>query len=434
MKIIHLTPGTGTFHCGSCLRDNALIKALRRAGHDALMVPLYLPLVTDDAPASPELPVMTGGINLFLTHKAPLLASMLRPFRRWLDAPRLLRAVADRASMTSPRQLGEMTVESFRGLHGRQADEWRRLMDWIRTNEKPDFLSLSNGLLNSLAPAAVQELDIPVICSLQGEDSFLDTLPEPWRTQAWDLFRANSSHVTLYTAASEWYAASMRERLQLAPERIAVVPNGLDFSAAIPQTAPPEPPVIGFLARQCMGKGLHMLVDAYILVAANHPTVRLSIAGTCTMADDPFIRQQQAKLEQAGLMSRVQWRRDLSPQEKADHFRSLTLLSVPAEYGEAFGLYVIESLACGVPVVEPDHAGLAEVVRATGGGLLYETGNVSSLAARLEELLRDEPLRQQLASTGRAAVQAHYTADAMAATFAAVATKALAQGLPPGSA
>jgi hypothetical protein len=41
MRILHLTPGTGNFHCGSCLRDHALIKALRVRGHDALMAPLY---------------------------------------------------------------------------------------------------------------------------------------------------------------------------------------------------------------------------------------------------------------------------------------------------------------------------------------------------------------------------------------------------------
>ncbi len=427
MKLIHLTPGTGTFHCGSCLRDNALIKAVRRAGHDALMVPLYLPLVTDDAPASPELPVMTGGVNLFLTHKVPWLAKMLRPFRRWLDAPRLLRALADRASMTSPQQLGELTVESFRGLHGRQAAEWRRLMNWILTNEKPDFLSLSNGLLNSLAPASVREMGIPVICSLQGEDSFIDTLPEPFRSQAWDLFRANSEHVTLYTAATDWYAEVMRERLGLKPEHIAVVPNGLDLSSSTPQKSPPDPPVVGYLARQCMGKGLHLLVDAFILLAPHHPEARLSIAGTCTMADESFIRQQQTKLEMAGLLPRVTWRRQLSAAEKIAHFQSLTVLSVPAEYGEAFGLYVIEALACGVPVVEPDDAGLAELVRATGGGILYEKGNVQSLADSLGKMLSDSGLRQRTAEAGRLSVESRYTADAMASAFMAAAERGLTQ-------
>ena len=60
MRILHLTPGTGSFHCGSCLRDNALVKALRARGHDAMMVPLYLPLVTDADDANPEQAVRVG--------------------------------------------------------------------------------------------------------------------------------------------------------------------------------------------------------------------------------------------------------------------------------------------------------------------------------------------------------------------------------------
>ena len=47
MRIIQITPGTGNFHCGHCLRDVALVKELRRRGHDAVCVPLYLPLLTE---------------------------------------------------------------------------------------------------------------------------------------------------------------------------------------------------------------------------------------------------------------------------------------------------------------------------------------------------------------------------------------------------
>ncbi|MCK5114935.1 MAG: hypothetical protein KAR11_09265 [Phycisphaerae bacterium] len=44
MKIIQLTPGSGdNFYCENCLRDNFIVKALRQLGHDAVLVPLYLP-------------------------------------------------------------------------------------------------------------------------------------------------------------------------------------------------------------------------------------------------------------------------------------------------------------------------------------------------------------------------------------------------------
>ena len=420
MRIVHLTPGTGNFHCGSCLRDNHLVKALRRAGLDVTMVPLYLPLVTDDGPASPELPVFAGGINLFLKQKLPWFRHAPRWLQRWLDSPRCLLAAARRASMTSARQLGEMTEESFRGVTGRQGEEWQRLMDWIRAEGKPDILSLSNGLLNGLAVAARRDLGVPVVCSLQGEDSFLDTLPEPWRTRSWDLFRANSDAVARYVATSEYYAAAMRRRLALPAERVACVRNGMDLSGFVPQERVPQPPVVGYLARQCQGKGLPLLVDAFILLAARVPEVRLSVAGTTTAADEPLIAEQQRKLAAAGLTDRTTWRRNLEFAEKVEHLRGLTVLSVPAGYGEAFGLYVVEALACRVPVVEPDDAGLGELVRATGGGLLCAKDDPAALAEALERVVTDAALRESLAASGHEAVRRDYTAERMAAEFADV--------------
>ena len=143
MKIVHLTPGTGNFHCGSCLRDNHLVKALRNQGHDVTMVPLYLPLVTDDAPASDGAPVQVGGINLYLRQKLPFLRLLPRKMLGFLDSSRVLRAAADRASMTSARELGEMTLETLRGQNGKQAEDWQRLVEWIGTSGKPDLISLS---------------------------------------------------------------------------------------------------------------------------------------------------------------------------------------------------------------------------------------------------------------------------------------------------
>lgn len=396
------------------------MKALRALGHDVTMVPLYLPLVTDGEAASPELPVFAAGINLFLKQKLPFFRKAPRWLHRWLDSPRMLRFAAKRADMTSARQLGEMTVESFRGVAGRQAEDWQRLIDWIGSTGKPDILSLSNGLLNGLAVAAQRDLGVPVVCSLQGEDAFLDTLPEPYHTESWDLFRQNSGAVARYVAASEYFTATMRTRLGLTAQHAVCVRNGLDLTDYQRQSRAPEIPVIGFLARQIAGKGLHTLVDAFLLLAPRLPRVRLSIAGTATNADAKFIKQQQRKLRDAGLWERVTWRQNLDVADKIAHFQSLTVLSVPAAYGEAFGLYVVESLACGVPVVEPDHAGLGELVRATGGGLLCAPDDPASLAENLERLLTDDGLRQSLADAGHAAAHRDYTSARMARDFAAV--------------
>ncbi len=420
MRIIHLTPGTGNFHCGSCHRDNWLMKAMRARGHDVTMVPLYLPLVTDGDSASPDLPVFAGGINLYLKQKLPFFRKAPRWMHRVLDSPRVLRLAANLVGMTSPRQLGDMTVESFKGVTGRQAADWQMLIDWIGTTGKPDVLSLSNGLLNGLAVAARRDLGVPVVCSLQGEDAFIDTLPEPWRGESWRLFRENSAAVSRYVTASEYYGDTMRRRLELGEGHLVCVRNGVDLTGYERQERAPEVPVIGYLARQCFGKGLHTLVDAFLMVARKFPRVRLSIAGTATSADNKYIAQQQRKLKDAGLWERVTWRRNLTPEEKITHLRSLTVLSVPATYGEAFGLYVVEALACGVPVVEPDSAGLGELVRALGGGLLCIPDDPASLAERLGEMLAEPAMRDSLADEGHESVLREFSADRMARDFEAV--------------
>ncbi|HWB06349.1 MAG TPA: glycosyltransferase family 4 protein [Verrucomicrobiales bacterium] len=424
MRIIHLTPGTGNFHCGSCHRDNYLMKAMRRRGHDVTMVPLYLPLVTDGEAPNPDLPVFAGGINLFLKQKLRFFRKSPRWLQRMLDSPMVLRLAAKFMGMTSARQLGEMTVESFKGVSGKQAEDWQTLIDWIGKTGKPEVLSLSNGLLNGLAVAAQRELGVPVVCSLQGEDTFLDTLPEPWREQSWQFFRENSAAVTRYVATSEYYAATMRRRLGVAEEQLVCVRNGLDLTGYERQAKTPEIPVIGYLARQCTGKGLHTLVDAFILLAPKLPQVRLAIAGTATSVDNQYVTQQQRKLKDAGLWSRVTWKRNLSIEEKLAHLQSLTVLSVPATYGEAFGLYVVEALACGVPVVEPDHAGLGELLRAVGGGLLCIPDDAASLAERLSEIITDPALRESLAEEGHTEVLREFSAERMARDFERVCEEA----------
>src|SRR5437763_268183 len=96
MRIVQLTAGTGSFYCGTCLRDNALVAELRRQGHDALLVPLYLPLALDEPPATPATPLFYGGVNVYLQQQSSLFRKTPRWVDRLLDAPGVLRAAAKR--------------------------------------------------------------------------------------------------------------------------------------------------------------------------------------------------------------------------------------------------------------------------------------------------------------------------------------------------
>jgi glycosyltransferase involved in cell wall biosynthesis len=432
VKIIQITPGTGNFHCGSCLRDHGLVQALRDAGHDVTMVPLYLPLVLDDQPED-DVPIFYGGINVYLQQKATL----FRRTPRWLDAlldrPQLLRLASRRAGMTSAADLGELSLSTLQGRDGRQAKELSRLLDWLADAEQPDLVCISNGLLSGLGEAIADRLRVPVICTLQGEDSFLDTLPEPYRTRCWQVMSEAVAACAGVIAISRYYGDLMAARLSLPDGHVRVVHNGIDTHDAVVRTALPTPPVIGYLTRLIDGKGLGALVDAFIALAASErvPGVRLHLAGGCTPADEPYVGQQRAKLAAAGLTDRTRWLPNVSRADKLQFLSELTVLSVPAMYGEAFGLYVLEALAAGVPVVQPDHAAFPELIAATGGGVLYDPAQPEALVDALAELLTDADRNIALGNAGRAAVSERFTTTAMAANIAAVYEQLAA---PPGEA
>lgn len=376
MRLVQLTPGTGNFHCGSCLRDHAFLKALRQQGHEVVLVPMYLPLVTEGGEEN-DIPIFFGGINVYLQTKFALFRKTPRWLDKVFDGKGMLMKAAGQMGMTKPKQLGEITIASLKGAAGPQRKEVDRLVDWLNETQEPDVIILSNSLLMGLAPRIKEKLGCPIACVLQGEDTFLDDLPDPYRSQAWDLQREASKSVDLSIAVSQYHASIMAPKLECP---VDVVHNGMDLDGYERRDAEPDPPVIGYLARMCYVKGLADLVDSFIEL--EHPTARLNVVGTCMPTDEPFMAEQQAKLERAGLADRAAFHPNVTREEKIQHLRSMTLLSVPAMYGESFGLYLLEANACGVPVVQPHHAAFPEVVGATGGGIVFEPG-------KLTEALRD---------------------------------------------
>src|SRR5262249_36483292 len=143
-----------------------------------------------------------------------------------------------------------------------------------------------------------------------------------------------------------------------------------------------EPPVLGYFARMCREKGLPLLVEAFIRIRqrGRAPRVRLHIGGSCGPSDEPVVAQLRRQLGEAGLMQDVVFRPNLERSEKVRFLRELTVFSVPAGYGEAFGLYLIEAMAAGVPVVQPRDAAFTELVEATGGGMLCAAEDPGALA------------------------------------------------------
>lgn len=431
MNIVQLTPGAGAMFCGNCLRDNAFVKTVRAMGHQVLMVPLYLPLTLDEPDQTGNTPIFFSGISVYLRQKSGL----FRYAPSWIDdvfaSPRLLRWAAGCAAKTRAADLGDLTLSMLQGELGNQARDLELLLNWLKAQPRPDVVCLSNALLIGMVRTLKQELGAPVVCTLQGEDSFLDGLPEPHRSACWGMLSLRAREVDLFIAPSHYFANRMRDRLGLSGERVRVVYNGINLegyettsetrnSNAVvtgqsPHTAASSaPPILGFFARMCREKGLDTLVDAFIQVRRQGriPNLKLHIGGSCGPADQPLVDSLCEKLRAAGLDGDTGFFPNLERTAKIAFLRSLSIFSVPAGYGEAFGLYIIEALAAGVPVVQPNTAAFPELVEVTRGGMICE-GTVTGLAAAIEELLLDPVRARALGDAGRRSVFERFSAEAM---------------------
>lgn len=423
MRFMLLTPGTGHFYCGSCLRDNDLAKGLRRLGHEVSVVPLYLPLVLEEIDA--DRPVHMGGINMFLQQRSRLAGKLPRFLTNLLDRPGLLRWASRQASLTEARGLGAMTVSMLEGENGRQNTEVEKLVAWTLAEQRPDVVVISNLLLTGVVRRLKTALGRPIVATAQGEAPFLDALPEPFAEQSWRELAARAQELDALVPVSHDYGELVRARLGIDAERVHVVHNGLDLSDLDAQPTPiagRHPKTIGFLARMCRDKGLPTLVDAFVLLAKRDriEDLRLRVCGVKLNEDGPLVSELADRLRANGLADAVEFLPNVDRQEKLAFLRTLSVLSVPATYGESFGLYLLEAMACGVPVVQPRHAAFPEILAATGGGILCEPDDAASLADALEDLLLDEPRSQQLADTGRRAVLDHFHSERMAREFAAI--------------
>ncbi|MEY2879077.1 MAG: hypothetical protein RLZZ15_1457, partial [Verrucomicrobiota bacterium] len=351
----------------------------------------------------------------------------------------LLKWAARRSHMTSARTHGEMMLEMLNVDAGPLRKELDKLLEWLAVIAKPDLICLSNALLAGFAAELKRRLRAPVATFFQGEDTFLDGLPEPFRTQAWAALKQRLTDSDLLISPSRYYADHMAPRLGLAPDAIAVVPNGILLEGyggtpsgmGVPPMSSPDSdhgrdaratssqPAIGYLARMCREKGLDQLVDAFIVLARDlgDTTTRLKIAGAATAGDETLIVEMKSRLAAAGLTARVAWTPNLTREQKISFLRGLTLFSVPTAYGEAFGLYVIEAMACGVPVVQPDSAAFPELIAATGGGVCVSPRDPSALARAWRDLLADAPRRDALGRAGRLGVEKKFSAPTMSAEF-----------------
>src|SRR4051812_9349617 len=202
MRIVYITAGAAGMYCGSCMHDNTLVAALSGAGHEALLVPTYTPIRTDEEDVSQKR-VFFGGINVYLEQKLALFRHTPWFVDRLFNFPAMLRWVSRFAVRTRAEDLGDLTVSMLRGGAGRQRKEVAKIVGWLADEVRPEVINLTNALLSGMVPELKARLPgVPILCSLQGDDIFTESLPEPFRGEVLGLIREHCRLIDGFIATS----------------------------------------------------------------------------------------------------------------------------------------------------------------------------------------------------------------------------------------
>jgi glycosyltransferase involved in cell wall biosynthesis len=371
-----------------------------------------------------ERQIFYGGIKAYLLQKYP------RPFwgrdllLRVAGSQALLRLMPrfDIGSAVDPQANAAMTLSILKGEDGNQRELLAELVSWIKSTYRPDLIHITNTLLIGVAREFKRALHVPITCGLHGEDIFLEGMPQPYQDEALRLISERAGDVDRFLSISTYYAEMFSKWVGLDRSKVDVVWPGIaldDYRKLATQSSAStsRPLTIGFLARFVPEKGLHLLVDAFISLvrSGEFPNIHLLAGGYVSRAYDVYVNAIRKTIKNNGLEDRIKLLGTLERAEKLDFFRQIDVFSVPAVYPDPKGISILEALASGIPVVQPEHGAYPEWVKATQGGLLHRPHDSLDLAQKLAFLLRNEDLRNQMSQHARQAAWEKFSSEQMAA-------------------
>jgi glycosyltransferase involved in cell wall biosynthesis len=159
---------------------------------------------------------------------------------------------------------------------------------------------------------------------------------------------------------------------------------------------------VGGLDQPHYFKGVHVLLDA--LARIQGPSVHAVVIG------DGELRESYARqATQLGLSGRVHFTGRVPDADLPAYLAASDVLVLPSvTRGEAFGLVLLEAMACGKPVIASNLPGVRSLVAQTGGGEVVPPGDAGALAEVIERMLSDAERRSQLGVAGRLSVEQRY--------------------------
>lgn len=410
MKILQIIPGSGgSFYCGNCLRDSKYVVAIKQIDHEVTKIPMYLPLFEDERDLN-DIPVFYGAISIYLKQMSPIFRKAPKWFDRFLNSKRMLRFAAKKAGSTRATGLEDMTVSMLKGEEGKQHEELERMVSWIADHYKPDIIHISNALLNGIAPRLKKVLNVPIVCSLQDEDIWIDPMEDVYQKQSWDLMEANSEYIDAYIGVSDYYSKLILQKMNIPAEKVHSLHIGVDPSDYEYEENKPHPLNIGYISRMCYANGVDIVVDAFTFLKKmpGFEDVNLYLTGGYTGDDREILKKIKNTIQESGLSEQVIFEDDFEQEGRIRFFNNVSFITVPVRHGEAFGLYLLESMASGVPVIQPELGAFPEIINLAGGGETYSPNTPEHLANTWADLLNQPEKIQSLSKTGRKGVEEHF--------------------------
>ncbi|MCK5529538.1 MAG: glycosyltransferase family 4 protein, partial [Kiritimatiellae bacterium] len=405
-KIAYIVPGSGgTFYCQNCLRDAALIMELRKQGHDVFTAPMYLPIFSDESVQDADTPIFFGAVNMYLKYKFPFLQKAPAWLNKLLDSQLLLRFAAKKSESTSAVGLEDMTIAMLKGEDGPMSDDIDTLVEWLNEHEKPDIIHISNALLLGLAKSLKARLNCTIICSLQDEDLWVDAMRNPQRDQIWQIMSEQAQYVDSFIAVSKYYAETMQNKMSISDDKMNIVPVGIDLEGYHSSDPTPAVPTIGYLSKITESLGFSILIDAFIILKQSSELKNLQLHATGGLVGDDikYVSKIRKRLSKLGFDKDLIIKSDFSREKRIEFLQNISVLSVPVPKGEAFGTYLLEAMASGIPVVQPNEGSFPELIEATYGGITYNPNRPSHLAEALKSLLLDPERANRIGSQGKVA-------------------------------
>jgi glycosyltransferase involved in cell wall biosynthesis len=314
------------------------------------------------------------------------------------------------------------------GEEGQQKDELQRMVEWIVENCSPDVIHLSNALLLGLAQQLSQRLNVPVICSLQDEDVWVDVMKPSAAESVWKLMSKKAGDVSAFISVSDFYAGVMKGKMDIPDAKLKSVHIGVDPADYTFKPVSEKGRNIGYISRMCFENGLDILVDAFILLKQNEgfEDVNLVLTGGSTGDDKKYLHDIRKKLRENNLENQVKFHEDFEEQGLREYLEKVSVVSVPVRNGEAFGIYLLECMASGVPVVQPALGAFPEIIDLTKGGVVYEPNTPEALSGALQKLISDPKEMEKLSLQGRDGVEKHFHIDVQAERMVKVYEEAIA--------